>query len=149
MAGTDEEAAWEAAMRLLVRREHAARELHLKLLQRGFEDDVIDPVLRRLEEEGSLSNQRFAEEFTRKRVQQGYGPVRIRAELRERGVDDGLIAASLGEFEDDWPETLRRTKDKRFGAGAPKDIRDRARQQRFLVNRGFSPEQIRRLYRDG
>lgn len=128
---------------LLARREHSRLELRRKLEQRGYGFDEIEPVLADLAARGLQSEARFAEHYARGREQRGYGPVRIRQELRERGIDDGLIATALEALEVDWFAAARAARHKRFGAAAPADFREQARQLRFLNNRGFDAEQCR------
>lgn len=132
-----------AAVRLLARREHARAELAAKLRQRGYENAVIADVLSDLVARGLLSDERFAEQYVRYRYNRGYGPLRIRAELRERGVDDHVSDQWLQDPELDWTAAADEARRKRFGAGAADDLAQRQRMQRFLNYRGFTGEQIR------
>ncbi|PWG60962.1 RecX family transcriptional regulator [Spiribacter halobius] len=130
-------------MRLLARREHSRRELARKLGQRGHPAPVIGRALDELAAENLQSDARFAEAYVRSRLERGYGPVRIEAELGERGVDAALVRPLLEADDDEWIERCREAHARRFGH-APGDLRERARQTRFLANRGFSASQIRR-----
>jgi regulatory protein len=132
------------AVRLLAGREHARSELRRKLLARGQEADVVDAVLDDLTRRGLQSDARFAEQYVAARAARGYGPVKIRAELRERGLDDALIEEHLDERDAVWRQRLEAAARKRFGAGAPADYADRARRARFLEYRGFGADLIRR-----
>lgn len=132
-----------AAVRLLARREHARRELAAKLRQRGFRSDVVETVLAALEERGLLSDERFAEEYVRYRYNRGYGPLRIRAELQERGVDDAIANRWLDDPELDWEAAARAAWQKRFSGRGGADTAQRRKEQRFLNYRGFTSEQIR------
>lgn len=132
----------ELGLRLLARREHSTRELRRKLRQRELPTELIDAALAELQQERLLSDDRFAEEFARSRRNGGYGPLRIEAELRERGVD--RAPAELIETpEEVWVALAAAARQKRFGAALPKDLRERNRQYRFLSNRGFASGQIR------
>ncbi len=130
------------AMDLLARREHAVDELRDKLIRRDLEPSLVAQVLQALEDEGLLSDARFTEAYVRYRHGSGYGPQRIRQELRQRGVDDALQARYLTAAEVDWFALARQARDKRFGPGLPDDYKERARQARFLQYRGFTQEQI-------
>ncbi|HET8699341.1 MAG TPA: regulatory protein RecX, partial [Gammaproteobacteria bacterium] len=81
------------ALDLLARREHSRLELERKLGARGFVPEVIATALNHLEQSGALAGDRFTESFIRSRAARGQGPVRIRAELAARGVDEGRTAA--------------------------------------------------------
>jgi regulatory protein len=109
---------------------------------------TVEEVLARLAAEGLLSDARFAETYVCSRVQRGCGPLRIRDELRARGVDQALIDDRLHAFDDRWREQIERVRSKRFGPAMPVDFRERARQMRFLQQRGFTPEQIHDLLGD-
>jgi regulatory protein len=130
---------------LLSAREHSREELRRKLLARDGEQ--LDGLLDRLERRGYLSDERFAREYIDGRRRRGFGPVRIRAELRERGVSEAVIAGLLDESDAEWEAALRDAYQRKFGVDSSKDLRALARRTRFLEYRGFSPEQVRRFLR--
>lgn len=135
------------ALRLLVRREHSELELRHKLLARQFDDDIIDRVVAELVGQGLLSDRRFADAYVRGRFERGFGPLRIQSELHQRGVAADLAAQTLAELSGDWVDSATRQRHKRFGAVRPEDARERARQMRFLQQRGFTGDQIRVVFR--
>jgi regulatory protein len=135
-----------AAMRLLARREHSADELKRKLLAKGFDRELADSVLEKLTARRLLSDERFASSLVRHRVNRGQGPVRIRAELRQQGIDAGRIDAELRGAELDWPALAAQVRRRKFGKGAPRTRNERAKQARFLQYRGFSADQIRAAF---
>jgi regulatory protein len=139
----DEAACKRTAVELLARREHSRVELERKLATRGFPEAVIAPSLDALEHSGVLAATRFTESFIRSRIAKGQGPVRIRAELAERGVAGEQAAAVLRGDDVDWLATARAVRRKRFGADPPRDFRERAKQARFLQYRGFTADQVR------
>ena len=139
----DEAACKRTAVELLARREHSRLELERKLCARGFADDVIAPALDALERSGALAAARFTENFIRSRLAKGQGPVRIRMELAERGVAESEAAELMRAAAVDWPATARAVRRKRFGAEPPRNLRERARQARFLQYRGFTADQVR------
>lgn len=141
-----ESEAFTAALGLLARREHSAKELGGKLHSRGFEPELVERVLSRLAAERLQSDERFAEVYLRQRSEKGHGPERIRAELRERGIDDQLISARFRQAEDDgevdWFELAAMTYAKKYGRRPIEDLKERAKRQRFMQYRGFTFEQI-------
>ena len=102
--------------------------------------DRIDAVLDQLAAENLQSDQRFTESFLRSRSNKGYGPDRIRQELREKGVDSALLNSALEALELDWVALAREVRLKKFGVEQPRDFKERARQLRFLNYRGFGSE---------
>jgi regulatory protein len=137
-----------AAMNLLARREHSVRELRIKLLRRFPDDEKINEQLSRLTAEHLQSDVRFAESYARQRISRGYGPVRLREELRERGVAEADVAAAMNELEIDWHALAVEVIHKRFGALAPIDIKEKARRARFMQYRGFTADHYQRLLQD-
>ena len=138
----DRAACRKLSLDLLARREHSRRELELKLGKRGYADVLIDETLDELERSDALSPRRFAESFVSARAARGHGPVRIRADLAKRGVDASDFEDLLHGGSIDWRAAARKARAKRFGAAAPADFAERARQARFLQYRGFDMSQI-------
>ena len=138
----DPRACERTALDLLARREHSRRELEHKLAARGFTEERVAATLDALEESGELQSTRFTASFIRARAAKGQGPVRIRAELAERGIDRAQADELLRAADMDWAALAASVRDKRFGAQRPADFKDRARQARFLEYRGFESAQI-------
>lgn len=137
-----------AAMDLLARREHGRVELTRKLRQRGAAEELIAGALDRLADEGLLSEARYLESFIAARARAGYGPLRIREELSQRGLARSDVEAAIREADIDWWGCLRELWQRKFGQ-LPQDQREKAKQARFLAYRGFSQEQIGRLLKGG
>ena len=132
------------AVRLQARREHSRSELRRKLVHKGHEAEAVDEVLDRLAAQRYQSDARFVETFVRHRVQQGYGPVRIVAELRERGVDESDAEAGIAAADADWHVLARDVALKRFGDAPAADAREWAKRARYLQSRGFPADMVRR-----
>jgi len=132
----------ERAMNLLARREHSIKELRTKLVKAEFDLDDVNDVIHKLTDANLQSDQRFTENYIRYRSQRGFGSQRIRQELKERGVNTELISIELDAAEIDWFSLAMTVRCKRFGESAPDDVKDKAKQQRFLQYRGFTHEQI-------
>ena len=132
------------ALDLLARREHSAGELRRKLLERGYDSTAVEAVLSSLEQQKLLSDGRFVQEFVAARVRRGSGPMKIREELRGRGVTGELVDQAMSALKGVSAEGAAAARRKRFGAELPGDMPERARQARFLQQRGFSMEDIRK-----
>ena len=138
----------KTAMDYLARREHSEQELTRKLTARGFDEQLVEAAVAELVADGLLSNTRFAEAFVHSRFQRGSGPQKIRAELRERGIDAELCSLCIEAFEEQWWQRVRDVREKKFGAALPGDFKERSRQMRFLQQRGFTSEQISAAFKD-
>jgi len=133
-----------AAMDYLSRREHATHELFQKLLAKGeYDAEDISAALSRLEAQGLLSDERFTEAFINQRINKGHGPLKIRAELRQKGVSDAMIEQLMNQHNDTWCESALAVRIKKYGIEPPADLKETTRQTRFLQSRGFSGEQAR------
>ena len=73
--------------------------------------------------------------------------MRIKQELRERGVPEGVVEVCLEELDYDWQNFIAGVREKKFGKKPPGDYKEQAKQSRFLQYRGFTGEQINRLFR--
>lgn len=129
-------------MDYLARREYGQDELVRKLEFAGFDSVVAAGAVAQLAEEGLQSDSRFAGSFVQSRVNQGKGPVRIRQELKERGLRSSDIEFALDDADTDWFELAREVRSRKFGHELPADFTEKARQMRFLQYRGFDSEQI-------
>jgi regulatory protein len=136
-------------LRALARREYGAEELRRRLAAAGFEAGEVDRTIRDLVGRGLVSDRRFAEALARNRRERGYGPLRVRRELRARGVDADAYRELVNDEDPDWVERGEELRRRRFGAALPDSYREWARQARFLQARGYSGEQIRRLLKRG
>ena len=130
------------AMDYLARREHGRSELYDKLTRFGFDAEVADDAVAQLVEDGLQSDTRFVEAFVRSRINQGKGPAKIRADLRGKGVNDGVTEDGIQEADQDWYALAIEVRLKKFGAERPADFKEKARQMRFLQSRGFEQDQI-------
>ncbi len=126
----------QAAIRLLAMREHTQFELRNKLKRAHALADV-EQAVRSLAEQGLQSDERYTELYVVLRRNKGYGPLRIRTELQERGIDKTLIGNYLDQKDSSWSSLLQRAAEKKYGDQPPADQKDIARRGRFLSYRGF------------
>jgi len=143
----------DIALRYLSRREYGIEELRRKLLQRGAESGITEQVVGDLADANLVSDQRFTEMYVRMRKRLLFGPLKIRGELRSRGISDHLIAAEIPSEQETWFDSATQWADKRCRGEL--DYAERAKIHRSLMNRGFTHEQasvaldrIRQQYQD-
>jgi regulatory protein len=130
------------AIRMLAGREHSGYELKLKLKKKAFSDSDIDEVIAQLIIDKYLNDERFTEIFVNSKIKRGLGPMRIQLELQQRSVDESLIGAYLDFNQAEWFERAREVRCKRFGENLPMEINEKAKQIRFLQQRGFMQQHI-------
>ncbi len=135
----------EQALALLARREHSRAELERKLAQSGHAEEDIAALLDDFEARNWLSDRRFAESWVADHRARS-GSIKLAFELRQRGVNDGIIEAVLSEHRDSELERAREVWMKKFGT-PPAGAQEKARQMRFMQGRGFDPDTIRLLFK--
>jgi Uncharacterized protein conserved in bacteria len=139
----DPQRARRDAVRALARREHSALQLQRKLSMRGVPDDLARAVVEDCAERGWQSDQRYADALIRSRCEMGYGPLRLQAELESAGVDAELARSRLRAAAPDWEHIAVTSLRRRHPQPAHSPV-DWQRQYRYLANRGFPPELIRK-----
>ncbi len=149
------EACREQALRLLDRRAHSVAELRRKLMLRKHAPTVIAAVLEDLQRHGLVNDTAFAAAWIeeKRRATRPVGWLRIQAQLRGRGVTpDAIAAAAPGDEalpgdaeEEEVARALAALRQKLKSARPTGDPRaDRARLCRFLAQRGFTGDIVRK-----
>jgi regulatory protein len=142
-APDDPRAARLAALKLLNRRDHGARELADRLVARGFAVPAAEEAVEGLRKERLVDDGRYAEHLVVYHANRGRGPVGIAHRLREAGVPADTIRAAVDAGSADWRRRCAEVRRKRFGAKPPATWAEKGRQARFLTQRGFSADQVR------
>jgi len=139
--------AYQRALRRLARRDHSVAELRRALLDRGHGEEEVEAALDRLRRERYVDDTGYAERFARSRMaNEGHGRLRVRQDLRRRGVDrrtvEAGIAGALREVDEKGVvDALARRYWRQHAAVEP--ARRLPRLWAFLVRRGFAPGLVR------
>jgi regulatory protein len=135
------ERAYERVIRLLAGRSHSRAELLRKLRQRDVDRAAAEQAVERAQSEGYVDDGRFALEFTRhSQTIKGWAPMRVRQELKQRGVEGELIDAALAEVyaEVDLLELATRLAQARAARLSGDTESRRRRLVGYLSRRGFT-----------
>ncbi len=119
---------FQSAMRLLARREQSAWELMHKLQQKGASEVEASEVIVRCQQLNYQSDLRFTQMLVQSRAGKGYGPMRIKMELRQHQISQSNIADALAEI--DWDAAIAVAMRKTAHA-------DPLKQQQKMRQRGF------------
>lgn len=128
--------------RLLASREHSRYELAQKLAQRNFNSQLIQDWIEKFAAADIQSDQRFVEMLCRSRVNKGVGELSLRNECRLHKIDADLLNRVLASMQVDWFELAERTLHKKLSGKTIDDARQQQKYYRFMLQRGFSAEQI-------
>jgi len=144
--------ALQGAFRFLARRDHTCMELTVKLRGKGFGPDAVAHALDRCRELGYLDDAKTAWAIAGHLTERGYGPLRVRQTLLQKGVDEALVQKALVRCGDEATQVLRarRMLEKKPARKHPATDVWKRRQAayRYLAGRGFSSEIISRAIGD-
>jgi regulatory protein len=153
-------------LRLLAMREHSVKELTKKLFDKSEKSlkvddaddadgsnssnssdrakvsDAIHAVIDDLLEKKYLSDERFTEVYIRSRGNRGFGPIKIEAELKSKGVSNNLIQDHLDKGAALWFDNAKAQYQKKYADSPINDYSAWTKRANFMQSRGFTMEQI-------
>lgn len=132
----------DLAAKLLSYRALSASALREKLIDKGCAEEAADYALAYLQEHGFQDDRKYAESTVRSYTRRGYGTLRIRQELRRRGIERDDADAVMEDCEPDLDAMLALL-DKRLH-GDLSDRKEVGKAVAALQRRGFLWEDIRR-----
>ncbi len=135
----------DRALSLLSRREQSQRELKRKLVHKGVAKDDADQAIESLVDSKLQSNERFAGMMVRRRIADGYGPMRISAELASHGISREDIRVALEEESPDWAAIATDQYRRKYAKGKAVDAKERIKRASWLAQRGFPSDIARRV----
>lgn len=124
------------ALRYLSMREHSRVELVRKLARHAQDGDDVEAVLNWLEASNFLSQTRFSESLVNRRSAR-FGNNRILSELQTHGIDEDDLRKIKTDLTQNETARACEVWRRKFGE-KPQDANQRAKQMRFLLQRGFS-----------
>ncbi len=150
-----EQALRELALKLLAQRDHSAHQLRVKLRQKtqkqrdrfpeGNIAQAIEAVIADLTSKHYLDDRRFAAALARRRQSsRHHGVLRIRRDLKQRGIDGKIADSALLELPDSAAAMEAALRSYIARRGEPSRIEDLQPIYRFLVRLGHAPSEVRR-----
>ncbi|WP_299020614.1 recombination regulator RecX [uncultured Photobacterium sp.] len=136
------QSAKETAVGYLSRRDHAEKELCQKLKGRGYSEQDVAAAIAYCQDYNWLDDARYASMMVRNGVGKGWGALRIKQEMKMKGVHATVISQAMDEVEVDWFEHARDVAQRKFGNSEMDTPKEKARRFRFMQYRGFDFEQI-------
>jgi len=140
----DEKALRHKVIELLARREYSYGELEKKLLPLTEDETQLYAALDWVVEMGLQSDNRFTEMFIRSKALSGYGPIRIKIELKQKQISEQLIETGFETLAEelDWSKEVDRLIIKKSAQLDLDNMKDKNKLMGFLQRRGFSLDQI-------
>jgi regulatory protein len=152
-APLDEAALYDFAVKALgrhMRTEAELRRLMVARVEPGPRGEAaIRTVVARLKEHGYLNDASFAETYARlRRENEKLGPMRVRQDLRQKGLRSDLIEKTVAAgYSETNEEALARQHLERKRIKKPANEKEAARVMRRLVAAGFSTGTIYKILR--
>lgn len=132
-----------SAMRSLARKENSSAELAKRLTQQGFSAEVVVSVIDYCIAHHWLDDDRYGAMMVRAGANKGHGPLRIRFDLRKKGLSDSQISHALDQSEFDWFAQAMQLLARRVDASQLQEFKMRMKWLKFLLSRGFSQDEAR------
>ncbi len=136
----------QQAIKYLSYREHSAEELQRKLVRKFDNIPELCNVVNELAKEGLQSDLRYTVLYIESRARKGYGRRYIENALQQKGVSREDIIQGLNECVVDWQQVVQKSRQKKFSNKIPQDVTEKQKQTRFLLNRGFTSQEIKNLF---
>ena len=142
------------AITYLSRREYSRAELKAKLIN-GFDayytstdhhEALIEQLLNELERGNWQSDERYAAQISKVKGER-FGVTRLKHEFKQKGLDDSLVQQELATLKATEFERAQEIWRKKFGT-APDDLKEKARQIRFMASRGFGYEIVSKIIKN-
>lgn len=151
-SGKDYKKTMEAAVRLLYRRKHTSHELYKKLILKGFEKDFVKAAISECKQLNYINDKETAVQYYHELKARGYGAIKVRFEMRRKGIEPEYIEDIFTKFYNDNEEieTARKVLQKKMHALKREKNKRKFKEKiyRFLSYRGFSGSIISKLIHD-
>lgn len=142
-----EEEIYGKLARICSRSEECTPDIRKKIADWGGDPEMTDRIVARLQKEKYLDDARYVSAYTRDKFRLNkWGRIKIRYQLRMKGIPDEIIAVGLEKIdEDQYIKLLVKTMaDKAKTVKKPNKFERMSQVIRFTQSRGFEPELIHR-----
>ena len=131
-------------MDFLARREYSSKEIYQKMSRRVEYKEMLEDSIDQLVKEGLISDERYAESYFQSRKNRGFGPLRIKNELKQKGVNESLF----NEIQEgtDWSVLAMNVLQKKVRGKFPEEQKDVLKLKNFLNYRGFNFQDIDKAF---
>ena len=130
---------FEKALNYLARKRCSEKEVWDNLTGKGFEESTVAAVIAKCREYRYLDDAEYARTYVQS-YRRTKGEIRLRIELRQKGVTDRLIDAALEEVDDFGDSALEQAE--KYLRGRPRDAKTKAGLYRFLASKGYPNDTV-------
>lgn len=146
----EKQKAREDAYRLISYRDRSVSELKKRLLQKGYDLEVIDAIIPRIKELNYLDDKRFAKKWVKHKVKHSpKGKYLLIKELKDKGVAEKIINEALSsEYPYDLEFKTAVKLAKKWKNKSHNKDKDLVKLKVYLKNKGFRYEIISDVVKD-
>jgi len=146
MSPEETRAALDYALKLLAIRKRTSRQLELRLIEKGFDEEIISRLIRNLEERKLLDDADFAKSFVQeKRNLRPMGKRRLEYELKTKGIPKPVAESALSDISEEAERAAAGDLAAARAAALGNLTREKKRKKiyDYLVRRGFTFDSAR------
>lgn len=133
----------DAAAKYLASRARSTGELKTHLKGKGYGEDEISAVIADFLDYGYLDDEDYCRQYIKYAFSKGKGPIRVKQELAEKGIDRDTIAFALEDYEAEETDLERAlAQARKTAAGKPVDEKMKGRVGRRLISLGYSTDMV-------
>lgn len=136
------------AMKFCAYQERSHMEVRSKLYSFGLYKNEVEEIIAELIQENFLNEERFARSFSRGKFNlKNWGRIKIKYELKQRGVSNGNILAGLDEINElEYEKRLVKLLHKKFNSLKQGRLFEKKfKTKKYLIQKGFEPSLIQRI----
>ena len=136
------EQAYLRATAYCARAEHCRHDLMQRMLRGGLSREDCEDVLDRLEDEGYVNSQRYAQAYAHDKLRyERWGRQKIRQGLAAKRIPEADIRAALDELDEEEYRTIlgEVVRRKLAATTAETDFQRNQKVARYAISRGFEP----------
>lgn len=136
---SEKEVAMNKAISYIARYQKTEKEIQEYLLKKGFEDEIIQEVIKKLKEYNFIDDDLFAQNYIKYKTR-SVGKRKLAYELRKKGIKETLIDNNIDIYSQDSDNVLLVAE--KYLRNKPRDIKTKQKTYRYLLSRGFVSEDI-------
>lgn len=136
---SEKEVAMNKAISYIARYQKTEKEIQEYLLKKGFEDEIIQEVIKKLKEYNFIDDDLFAQNYIKYKTR-SVGKRKLAYELRKKGIKETLIDNNIDIYSQDSDNVLLVAE--KYLRNKPRDIKTKQKTYRYLLSRGFISEDI-------
>lgn len=117
-------------------------ELRTKLADKGYDEVICDIVINTMQEYNYINDYDYCLAYFDYGTSKGWGKLKIRSELKRKGVSDEVLSDAFSEFEDCPEDRVFDILERKFSDCDFSDYKQKQKIFRFFASRGFDFDSI-------